>query len=506
MRIRVVACAGVAVATLSCDIVAPDPVAVHPTIVLSVARDFKEDLLEIDTVWVTVTKPDSTVRDTLVVPLVDGERVRVRTRLRPDEGEANTTAELVLYDHFVPLFYGAVQMRPDRGWPFEVRVPALPIATLELGSRQFVPMGEALDLSSLEPIVFLDGRTRSSTEIAWESTNPWVAEVVGSRVIARSAGLAGIVGRWGMQIDTLLVEVPVTGELIVNPDTVMHYLTSTEVIVDTVSVESRWPGYVGLLSAEVDPDAPWLSATLASDTPPTELEIRIDPQQHPGGRTIGHVVVHSSESGVGVGRLTIEARGQPSAEIESRRWSPLCVFGDSIRTELAGATACVDFEATAWLENDSKRITLTVRNLHGSLGGQLDTADSFLLQTFGFAERGWEGEVSLLGISVTQPVATRGAPGFELTVLPPEAPTDVWLTGVGTQSAIEGCTPSADVPNAFITCDASGQTGSVHVDLVLADPYFSLLDAVGVIGVRVNDSWVQCGTFSAWCHVPEGAP
>jgi hypothetical protein len=419
--------------------------------------------------------------------------LHARAVLRPDEGAPGTELEVTLLAENLLLFHGVTVLDPETGWPFEANLLVRPIATFELGGPWVVFEGNEIVLGDLSPIIYMDSVTTGADDIEWSSTDPLVVEIVEDRAVARSPGVAGVIGTWNGQVDTLSVEIQ--SFLALSPSELSYYLSPSENLIDTVLVEDR-RGSGFSLDATVETGSPWLSASLGSVGSNRILETRIDGGAMPAGRSTGRVQV--SSPGAEPAILEVEVDREPSSGVEIRHWSEFCLFGDSIGG-WDGVTACIDLEVRAWTVGQTRRLVFEVRNLNGSLGDAPGTDVGFNLGRFGVRLPQTLGTTpTLLATRPTGPVEVVGDPTFSAH----ESRGDVFMNGAPFTSIL-GCRSGSH--SGYITCDPSGWTGSVRFDLQIADASWSLTDAlaimrVGLPTVFTNDQLYFCVEGETGCH------
>lgn len=196
------------------------------------------------------------------------------------------------------------------------------------------------------------------------------------------------------------------------------------------------------------------------------------------------------------------------AEVELRRWNPLCFLGDSVAHYLgsenaAGVTACVDLASRAWTDGNARRVVLEIRNRHGSLGGVLDTAVQFDVRGFGISvDRPLDPSPELVEVAPVGPVRVGGMPLFTLT---PNSTVSVSGVDNDSRSAITGCAPSLLRGPVFETCEPAGFTGVVRAEFRVADTDWMLSAAQATFSVGIPHVGVGCITPQPWCVVvPRG--
>lgn len=196
-----------AAALVACSpVVAPEK-PFPQAIVLTTPVGFEDVLGRVNRVHVRVTRAGGTPRDTVLRPVVGNGTVRARAILRPDEGDPGTLVDIDLKEHATFLFRGSVAVGPKSGWPFEVRVPVIPVGTFDAGPDWFLAVGDEVDLSQSATIELDDGQRRRADHVAWLTSDSAVVTVEAGAAVARGAGQADVLGIWYGQVDTVVFNV-----------------------------------------------------------------------------------------------------------------------------------------------------------------------------------------------------------------------------------------------------------------------------------------------------------
>ena len=134
-------------------------------------------------------------------------RIRARTILRPSEGAPGTLIDIDLKRDALFLFRGSVSIGSDSGWPYEVRVPVVPVATFGAGGDRVLDVGGSVDLSEGATLRFGDGRVRPAEDVVWITPDSSVIDLRGSTATGSAVGQAAVIGVWVGQVDTVFVRV-----------------------------------------------------------------------------------------------------------------------------------------------------------------------------------------------------------------------------------------------------------------------------------------------------------
>lgn len=484
-RLRDAAAIGILAVIASCSYdVAPEEPSIQ-AIVLTVPPTMGAVLQEVNRVHVRLTRPLAVARDTVLAPVVGTGQVRARAILRPNESQPGTTIEVDLKNHATFLFRGSIVIGPDSGWPNDVRVPVVPLATFDAGPDRVVALGDVIDLAQTATIRFGDGPSMAPEDVAWLSTDASILEMTGASAQAVGVGQAAILGVWYGQIDTVAVEVRPTGTIYVSASEGTYYLGAGDVAIDSVDVTQDAVGDVGRLTANVSSSFPSLTASLASDTPPTRLTIGVDGSAAPEGGSPGEIVLSSSRAGIDDVVIRVNVYKDPS-DAEVRTWDRFCVIGDRLGSGYEGQNGCMSIRAKSWIDGDSKRVVLEARNLFGALGDSLDTASRFEVFKWGLlpptpGTPSYQlldvrpmGSVNVMG---TPTLSTDGAPGFTIRV----RPNGGTLIGCSTQGNYQ-------------TCDALGYDGLIRADLLVTDTAWAFADLTPLMDVRIGSRvLINCG-------------
>lgn len=482
----------------TCQIVAPD-FDVQPAIVVSANDEHRNLLREVDGVLLTVTKPGGQPRDTMLVPRVSAGQVRARGALRPDEGEPGTEVRVTLRADRLALLEGSTVLDPETGWPFEAQVHVAPVATFELGEDRLLAIGNRILLSELPSLVLRDGRVFPTSDATWSSTQPAVLEIVGDQALPRLPGFARLVGVWRGQTDSFTIEVFPEGTIVLQDTSRTYYIGVADRIADRVQVQNGLVGDIGAVSVSVDDAYPWLTAEMEAPVAWADLLIDMDGSLMPEGGEVGEVVVSSASSGVADAVFAVDARRDPSAGFEQKRWDRFCIIGDSVGPEVAGYNACISVHARAWVEGGDKRVVLEVENLLGSLLDSLDTSPAFDVRGVGVAPQGLANPVEFLATRAVGAVGVVGRPGFRLLT-----ESAFYVGAFRWESTIIGCAASQEAPSHWRTCDSRGETGHVRFDFRVADTSWALADATVTMDPYIPRRDVSnCAEWSAsgWCVV-----
>lgn len=489
------------VLSASCDlIVAPGAESFQPTVTLSVESTFADLLDGVDGAHLRITPPGASQRDTTLRPRRGPEGMRMQAVLRPDEGQLGTEVEVSLTTGRTVVFRGSTVFGTEEGWPRMARLPIHPVATLEVGEDRSIPRGGALSLDDMRPILLPDGEARSSDFVSWISSDPEVVEITDGRAWGRAEGSVHITAIWKGQADSFSLYVAPAGTIVLSESRGTYEVVPPTVVLDTVSVESGDVGDADRLQAIVTSGESWLSATLTAVTTPSQLIVEIDGASLPEEGSSGRVIVRSQDDGVVEGVFDVEAVWVDPRRVETRVWSPYCIFGDAVSWAPSGEVACIDLRARAWTSGDHRRVTLEVRNLLGGLDGSYDQPSEFDLRGFGFYADSVELDAELLEVGTTGDVRIVGEPSFPQVVLPGL----FQVSAPWPESVIVGCAPPREAPNYFQTCDDLGFTGSVRAEFQVADTTWSLDDTRATMDMLIWGRDVSnCFEGTESCYVME---
>ncbi len=178
-----------------------------PPLTLEISDEFAQVVAEIDRLRVRISRPPGIARDTALATGGHEGVLRVRAVLRPEEGQPGTVVDLSAVSGVTPLFRGSLVVGEGDGWPLEIRVPMIPVATFEAGDDRVITVGQNIDLDALPVATFVTGTTMTPQDVAWISEDSTVVRIDGMTAVGAGVGLTRVFGVWFGELDSMTVEV-----------------------------------------------------------------------------------------------------------------------------------------------------------------------------------------------------------------------------------------------------------------------------------------------------------
>lgn len=195
----------------ACNVTDPDDIALHPTLLFSVAPQFADEIQHVDRVALVITRPGGGVRAVHLTPQKENGHLRARFSLFPDEGQAGTSIDVRLSTAYervygtrdVDLFHGTTVLTRQADHFVQAVVRLQPILHVDIPAALSLTVGDTLQLASLGPIRFSDGQPAPPYDaVVWGTNNTGVLPLLGdTAAYAAAPGAARIRAEWNGRWD-----------------------------------------------------------------------------------------------------------------------------------------------------------------------------------------------------------------------------------------------------------------------------------------------------------------